>query len=305
MKIDRLIGIITILMQHEKITAPELAERFEVSRRTIIRDVEDISKAGIPITTIQGYGGGISIADGYKIDKALFTQEEIQTILSGLKGMDSVSKTSYFNKLLDKLSSKGSRVTTDNIIIIDLAFHYQTSLTQKIDIIKQAILGRHIISFKYYYGKGENQRKIEPCRLVFKWSSWYVFGYCLDREAFRMFKLNRLWDVQPTGDLFSTRNIPDEELDFDDYFTKYEIHLKAVFEESEKYRLIEEYSIDCYSTIENGKLLLERNFAGYENMREWILSFGDKVNVLEPEQLRADVQKQAKNILENYKRHDI
>ena len=183
MKIDRLIGIITILLQQDKITAPELAERFEVSRRAINRDIEDICKAGIPLITHQGYGGGISIADGYKIDKSLFTEDELQTILAGLKGIDTVSRASNQAKLLDKFSSKAHRVSPKDTIIIDLASHYQIPLTQKIEAIKQAISTQNIIRFQYYYQKGEQRRKVEPYHLVFKWSAWYVFAYCLDRKS--------------------------------------------------------------------------------------------------------------------------
>ena len=104
MKIDRLIGIITILLQNNKTTAPQLAKRFEVSRRTINRDIEDICKAGIPIITTQGYGGGLSIADNYKFDKSLFTKEELQALLAGLRGMDSeksnLDKTYFIVSLL-------------------------------------------------------------------------------------------------------------------------------------------------------------------------------------------------------------
>lgn len=184
MKIDRLIGIITILLRQDKTTAPELAERFEVSRRTINRDIEDICKAGIPIVATQGYGGGLSIADDYKIDKSLLTVEELQTILTGLKGIDSVSETSHFAKLLDKFSSKGNRVIAEDMIIIDLASHYQAALTAKIETIKRAIWSQNLISFRYYYGQGESDRKIEPYRLVFKWSSWYVFGFCTELGHF-------------------------------------------------------------------------------------------------------------------------
>lgn len=125
MKIDRLIGIIAILLQNAKTTAPELAKRFEVSRRTINRDIEDICKAGIPVIATQGYGGGLSIADGYKFDKSLLTKGELQAVFAGLRGMDSVSIAS----LLDKLSGKGQRVVAEDIIVIDLASHYQASLT--------------------------------------------------------------------------------------------------------------------------------------------------------------------------------
>lgn len=297
MKIDRLIGIIIILLQQDKITAPELAERFEVSRRTINRDIENICKAGIPVVTTQGYNGGISIADGYKIDKSFFTRDELQTILTGLKGIDSVSQTPYLTKFLDKLSSKQQKMVVEDFIVIDLASHYQVPLTQKIEMIKHSIINRHVISFTYYYSKGEGGRKIEPYRLIFKWSSWYVFGYCLDRNDYRLFKLNRLWNLQEQEN-YSIRSIPDEKLQFEKFLTEQEVELKAVFCKSEKHRLIEEYGIESYSVLNNGQLLFKRNFVNYENMREWVLSFGDKVCVLAPEQLKIDRQNQAKNILQ-------
>lgn len=302
MKIDRLIGIITILLQNDKVTAPELARRFEVSKRTINRDIEDICKAGIPIITTQGYGGGISIVDGYKVDKTLFTKNELQDIFAGLRGIDSISKSSTLSSLLDKLSTKRQRIVEDGVIMIDLASHYQASLIPKIDLIKDAILTKHMLVFRYYYPKGEAERRIEPYHLVFKWSSWYVFGFCLDRQAYRLFKLNRLWDLQIDEETFLEREIPQRELLFDDYFLEHNVHLSAVFEGSEKYRLIDEYGIDSFSTRADGKLQFERDFASYQNMREWIFSFGDKVSVSAPKELQDDREKQAKNIL---KQHDI
>ena len=297
MKIDRLIGIITILLQQDKITAPELAKRFEVSKRTINRDIEDICKAGIPLITMQGYDGGISIADTYKIDKALLSQEELQAILAGLRGIDTVSQTSHYIKMIEKMSSRKNRIIADDVIIIDLASHYQYSLTPKIEAIKQAIQTQHTLVFQYYYEKGEGQRRIEPYHLVFKWSSWYVFGFCLDRKAYRLFKLNRLWDLQMEEETFSKREIPEEELSFGAFLTEGNIHLKAIFAGSEKHRLIEEYGIDSFTMSGDEKLLFERDFASYENMREWIFSFGDKVDILEPQALRADRKKQAENII--------
>ncbi len=308
MKIDRLIGIITILLQNNKTTAPQLAKRFEVSRRTINRDIEDICKAGIPIITTQGYGGGLSIADNYKFDKSLFTKEELQALLAGLRGMDSVSKKSTLASLFDKFSDKGQHMITKDIIMIDLASHYQASLTQKIEIMKKAIWTKHILSFHYYYEKGETKRQIEPYRLIFKWSSWYIFGFCLERKAYRLFKLNRLWNLQMQEDTFFEREIPEEELLFEEYFTEGSIHLKAIFDESEKHRLIEEYGLDSYLVCQDKKLLFEHDFASYKNMREWIFSFGDKVLILDPKELKDDRKKQAENILkmcEGNEQHDI
>lgn len=295
MKIDRLIGIVTILLQQEKITAPELAERFEVSRRTINRDIEDICRAGIPLVTTQGYGGGVSIAEGFKLDRSLLTGDELQAILAGVKGLDSVLDAPHFGTLSEKLPGQ---VPDD--ILIDLASHYQTPLTQKIAAIRRAIRDRRQISFRYCYEKGECRRTIEPYKLIFHWSAWYVWGWCLDREAFRLFKLNRLWDLEPGTKNFAIRDLPLEDLDFERYFSAGIFHFKALFEESEKYRLIEEYGPDCYKH-EQGRLLLERDFASYSNMREWVLSFGARAEVLEPEALRTDLQRQAEAMAKKYR----
>lgn len=301
MKIDRLIGIITILLQRDQITAPELAKRFEVSRRTINRDIEDICRAGIPLVTTQGYGGGISIADGYKVDHALLTQEELQMLFSGLKGLDSVSERPYSTRLVEKLSGKAIDVA--DTMVIDLASHYQKSLAQKIGVIRDAIQNRRHISFRYYYEKGESQRTIEPYRLIFKWSAWYVWGYCLQRQDFRLFKLNRLWNLETGTDMFVPRELPP--LKLDQYFSENRVHLKALFEKDQKYRLIEEYGPDCFQLDPEDSLLFERDFVSYSNMREWVLSFGSQVEVLKPEQLRDDLRQQAEKILDKYKEHDI
>lgn len=300
MKIDRLIAIVTILLQQEKITAPELAARFEVSRRTINRDIENICKAGIPLVTTQGYGGGVWIAEGYKIDKALLTGDELQTVVAALKGIDSVSSGSYLATLSDKLFCSDTRTVAEDVILIDLASHYQKPLTEKIEAIKQAIRGRQYIAFRYYSAKGEQQRKIEPYRLVFQWSSWYLFGYCPDSDGYRLFKLNRLWELQTLPEQFAGRDIAPEELNFGRFLETGNFHLRAVFAGSEKHRLVDEYGIGCFTTSQNGDLLFEWDFASYQNMREWVFSFGDRVTVLEPAALQQDRIEQAKSILDSH-----
>lgn len=299
MKIDRLIGITMLLLQKGRATAPELAERFEVSRRTISRDIEDICRAGIPLVTAQGYGGGISIAEGYRVDKAFLTEAEWQAVFAGLMGLDSVSEKPYSQGLREKLS-RGDTAARD-VFQIDLASFYRVPLTEKIGQIRKAILGRNRISFRYFYEKGECVRTIEPYRLVFQWSAWYVFGYCMEREDFRLFKLNRLWNLEPLKGEFRPRELPEGSLAFSERFAAGAYHLKVVFAESEKYRLVEEYGPDCWTTLEDGRLLLERDFVSYSNMREWVLQFGDRAAVLEPEELREEIRLHAENILRNYR----
>ena len=125
MKIDRLIGILSVLLHEEKTTAPELAERFEVSRRTINRDIEDLCKAGIPIRTAQGTGGGISIMDGYRMDRTILTSKDMQMILAGLRSLDSVSGSSYYGQLMEKIQAGASEfITGRDSILIDLSSWY-------------------------------------------------------------------------------------------------------------------------------------------------------------------------------------
>ena len=205
MKMERLIGILSILLQRDKVTAPELAEQFEVSRRTIQRDIESLCQAGIPIATAQGTGGGISILKGYRVDRTVLTTPEMQAILAGLQSLDSVSGTRRYAQLMEKLSAgSGSR---DSHILIDLSSWYKTSLSPKIEAIHSAIRQHLTIRFTYFSPRETAVRTIEPYDLVFQWSSWYVWGWCQTRQDFRLFKLNRMTDLA-LGEPFTPRPAP-------------------------------------------------------------------------------------------------
>ena len=151
MKIDRLIGILSVLLQKDKTTAPELAERFEVSKRTINRDIEALNNAGIPISTTQGNGGGISIMEGYRIDRTILTSKDMQMILAGLRSLDSVSGSSYYSQLMEKIKlGSSSFISGRDSILIDLSSWYRDTLAPKIEKIESAIEKRHLVFFKYY-----------------------------------------------------------------------------------------------------------------------------------------------------------
>lgn len=183
MKIDRLIGILSLLLQKEKVTAPELAERFEVSRRTINRDIEALCRAGIPIVTSQGQNGGISVMEGYKIDRTLLTSAEMQEILAGLRGLDSVSGNGRAAQLMEKLSAGASTLIPGaQNILIDLSSWYKEALAPRIELVREGMDQHRLLSFCYYAPGGESRRTIEPYYLIFRWSSWYVWGYCRTRE---------------------------------------------------------------------------------------------------------------------------
>jgi predicted DNA-binding transcriptional regulator YafY len=299
MKIDRLIGILSILLQQKKVTAPYLAEMFEVSRRTINRDIEDICKAGIPLTTTQGANGGIAIMEGYKIDKTLLSSAELQSILAGLKSLNSVAGTNQYRQLIDKLAVNGGATQPDNHIVIDLSSHYKNSLAPKFETIKQAIDQRRLIAFYYYSPKGESSRQIEPYLIVYQWSSWYIWGYCPERSDYRHFKLNRLWDLQVLEATYEPRNLPEYNSQAQLAMPS-QIHLVAEFDPVMKWRLIDEYGMDCYQMTRAGKLRFEFYFSSQENLFSWLLSFGDGVELIEPEALRKDFLMIAKKIGEKY-----
>lgn len=285
MKIDRLIGILTLLLQNDKITAPHLAERFEVSRRTIMRDVETLCHAGIPIVTLPGGNGGISIMDGYKINKNVLTMEELQNLAASLKGLDSVSGTSSYRQLMGKLIyGQMDKVTFNDSIVIDLSSHYKESLSAKIALLKAAIEGRNKVCFDYYYEKGMIKREADPIKIEFRWEAWYLLGWCSEKQEFRRFKLNRLWELQVMPEVYEIRPIEKETEEASDTFPDHE-HMEVLFHKSVRFRLIETYGLHCYEEREDGLLLL-LDYTNKEYIFSWILGFGDAAEILTPLETR-------------------
>ncbi len=308
MKIDRLIGILSVLLQKEKTTAPELADRFEVSKRTINRDIEDLCRAGILIRTAQGIGGGISIMDGYRMDRTILTSKDMQMILAGLRSLDSVSGSSYYGQLMEKIQAGSSEfITGRDSILIDLSSWYRDSLAPKIEIIQDAIGDRRLIKFRYYAPSGESERTVEPYYLVFRWSSWYLWAWCLKRKDFRLFKLNRMDGVQITEKNFKCRDATMPDLSNEKIFPG-GIKVKALFEADQKWRLVEEFGTSCFTENDDGRLLFTADYTDMENLITWILTFGDKAEVIEPEEVRERVRTAIEAMIKNYrrnKRHEI
>ena len=281
MKTDRLIGILSVLLQKEKCTAPELAEKFEVSRRTVNRDIETLCRAGIPVCTVQGAGGGICIMDGYKIDRTLLTSRDMQMILAGLRSLDSVSGR--------------------DSILIDLSSGYKESLAPKISLIRDGIEERKLIAFHYFAPGGESIRRVEPYYLIFKWSSWYVWGWCRKREAFRLFKLNRMEELKKEEETFIPRQVPMPDLSNERIFPA-NIRVKALFEPDAKWRLVEEFGPHCFKEQKDGRLLFEMDYTDEDSLLGWLLTFGEGVEVLEPAALRERILKTAENMVFIYQR---
>ena len=302
MKMDRLIGILSILLQREKVTAPELAEQFEVSRRTIQRDIDSLCRAGIPISTVQGTGGGISIMEGYRVDRTILTAPEMQAILAGVRSLDSVSGTRRYAQLMEKLSTgTGGLVPGGAHMLIDLASWYKTSLPPKIEQIQGAMEQYRTIRFTYFSPKGESERTVEPYYLVFHWSTWYVWGWCQLREDFRLFKLNRITELT-IGESFTPRSAPLPDLEPERVFpVKYQV--TVLFAPSCRWRLVEEYGADCFTVEPDGRLRFTGGFPDGDSVLSWILTFGDKAELLEPEELREQLGALAQTLADRYRRN--
>lgn len=301
MKIDRLIGILSILLQKEMTTAPELAEQFEVSRRTINRDIEALSKAGIPIQTTQGAGGGIKIMDGYRVDRTILTSKDMQMILAGLRSLDSVSGSRYYGQLMEKLQAGSSEfISGRDFMLIDLSSWYKGSLAPKIEVIQSAIENRRLLTFEYFAPSGESSRTIEPYYVVFKWTSWYVWGWCLSRRDFRLFKLNRMDKVSSSEREFACRKAAMPDLSNERIFPG-GIKVKALFAPDVKWRLVEEFGPSCYTETKDGKLLFTADYTDMDHLVTWLLAFGAKAEVLEPVCVRDKLRRMAQDILKMYK----
>lgn len=318
MKIDRLIGILTILLQQEKVTAPVLAEKFEVSRRTINRDIEDLCKAGIPIVTEQGREGGISIMDNYKIDKTLLTVSDMREIFTGLGSLDSISGNKRYRQLMEKLSAVSpERISPDVFsgrngresallqgnpsMLIDLSSWSKEHIAGKIGLIQSAMEEGFLITFSYFSPKGESIRLVEPYYLIFKWSSWYVYGWCRKREDFRLFKLNRMDELQKTDILFEKRKAEIPDLSNERVFP-HEYQVQALFTPDCRWRLIEEFGKGSFVEQEDGRLLFSFGFTDRENLFSWILTFGGRAELLEPKELRKTLLEIGKEIQRKYEK---
>lgn len=300
MKIDRLIGILSLLLQQKKITAPELADIFEVSKRTINRDIESLCQAGIPIQTTQGCGGGIKIMEGYRMDRTLLTSKDMQMIMAGLRSLDSVSGSNYYGQLMEKIKPGSSRfIDGKDSILIDLASWYKDALATKISLIQDAIESRSLITFEYYAPYGNGIRRIEPYYLIFKWSNWYVWGWCQSREDFRLFKLNRLDKLKACDDQFVPREVPMPDLSDEKIFPG-QIRVKAVLAKEMKWRLIEEFGPNCFEETEDGKLLFSMDYTNKDHLISWLLTFGDKVVLLEPVEVKEEIKAMLKRMQKNY-----
>lgn len=302
MKLDRMLGIVHTLANAERLTAKDLAERFEVSQRTIHRDIEAICMAGIPIVTYPGGNGGIGLAPGYKLDKKALTEPELRSILTGLQSLESIGFESESRHLRSMLAPLGSdRITPAPDLYIDLASYNKERLAPIIRTLRDAIARRKVIRMAYLAANGASERLFEPYYIAFRWSAWYVAGWCQLRDAFRMFRINRIVALHRTDETYAFRDLPPAVMDPDRMFHKENMETAVLLvHPSAEFKLLDEFGPNSYETDETGWLRFSFPYVNHEWMLAFIFSLADKARVLSPEALVRTVSERAKAMARLY-----
>ena len=296
MKDNRLFRILYYILEKEKVTANELADKFEVSVRTIYRDIDSISSVGVPIFTTQGKGGGIKIDNEYILNKSLFDTNEKEQIIAALQGLEKTNEA-YKSELITKLSAL-FKIKNSNWIEIDFTSWGSNNTYQELfNTLKIAIINKNIISFSYNSSKAEKiNRRVKPIRLLFKEQDWYLYAFCLLRNDFRYFKLSRIKDLEVLA------------INYEDNFEnivlkreiKYEntVNIKLKFNKSVAFRVYDEFK--AIVEDKKGNLYVEMKIPNNYKLYNYIFSFGANVEILEPKEIRNQFKNMINKIAKKY-----
>ncbi len=297
MRESRFFKIIYCILENGRITAPELAAKFEVSVRTIYRDIDVISSAGIPIYVTTGRNGGIQILENYVLDKALFSEEDKKDILSALQSVSVVNHT-YEKDMLTKLSALFS-VHSDNWFEVDFSrWGSKTQDKTTFELLKNAVIFHRAVCIMYVnsYGK-KSKRKIYPLKMMYRAKEWYIKAYCVDKDDFRIFKFNRILEVQFLSEEFEPMEYPKTA---DEPKRKYN-KISLCFPKEMAYRVYDEFEGNEIEETENGDLMVSSDMPEDNWLVGYLLSFGTQVTVIEPVYLQKILSDEAKKIYEKNK----
>jgi len=299
-KISRLFEIVYVLMEKKKTTATELASRFEVSKRTILRDIEALVTAGIPVYTTRGKGGGVFIQDRFVLNKTIVSESEQSQILFALQSM---SATGYIesDNIIRRLRSLFQKEERDWIEVDFSRWGDEAREKAKFEFLKNAIIDQRAISFTYYSSYGETiDRRVHPLKLVFKSKSWYLQAFCLLRNDYRTFKISRMTDVTLLNDAFDNNLYKIPEIEGDGNKSPELIKIKLRFEPHAAYRVYDEFNQREIVKNNDGSFAVTFDVPRDYWIYDYILSFGAAVEVLEPDNVREEVCCQAEIIRKKY-----
>lgn len=308
MKVDRLVSIIMILLDKKRVGAQELADMFEVSPRTIYRDIDAINMAGIPVRSTAGVGGGFEIMQEYKIDKKVFSADDLSALLMGLSSLSGMIRG---DELVHALAKVRSFIPADRAkeielkvsqICIDLRpWTGNSNIQPYLEIIKSALQENRLLDFEYIAHHGnKTARTVEPYQLVLKGNHWYLQGYCRKRNDFRLFRLSRMSNLQMKEGIFVPRDYQKPQLDFDDIWATMQTRIKIRIHKSVMDRVLDFCTYEDFSSDGDEHYMVNFPFAENDYYYGILLSFGDKCECLEPLHIRAEIKRRIHDIATIY-----
>ena len=308
MKVDRLVSEIMILLEQERIGARELADLFEVSPRTIYRDIDAINMAGIPVRSISGVGGGFEIMPQYKIDRKVFSTADLSAILMGLSSLSGILRGDELVNALAKVKSfipadraKDIEVKASQIYVELSPWMGNGTIQPYLERIKTAIQESRLLSFAYADRHGNKTiRTAEPYQLVLKGSQWYWQGYCHTRNDFRLFKLSRMYNLQIQETCFTPREYQNPQLDFSDVLSAMEITIKLRIHQSVLDRVLDYCPYDHVSPDGDTHYTVRFPFIENDYYYNILLGFGDQCECLEPPDIRAEMKRRIHDLAALY-----
>ena len=230
MKIDRLISIVVYLLNHGRTSAQKLAKEFEVSSRTIIRDLESLNQAGIPIQSFYGVEGGYQIMDSFVLEKQVATSHEYDWIVTALEGMASAYASKSLKQALEKVQSISH--TRNTAVSVDLGVASEDDkINKQLILLEDAIEKKCVVRFSYTNSHDEvKDIQVEPVCLQYKWYNWYLIGYYEKYQDYCMFKLVRMDNLEKTNIKFTkSHNLSDIKMkDSNDTIVHVKLYGKAV-----------------------------------------------------------------------------
>lgn len=298
MQINRLFEIVYILLNKKSITAKELSEHFEVSQRTIYRDIDTLCECGIPIYTSKGKGGGIGLLDSFILNKSILSEDEQNEILCALKSLQATNYKDN-NSVLSKLSNLFGTTNT-NWIEIDFS-GWNSNSEENFSLLKHAILNTKVVSFDYYSSYGEKTtRSVEPLQLWFKDKNWYLKAFCELKESYRIFRLSRIKNLFISDETF-IRKLPEIQLESRNLEKNHDIvNLKLNINSSQSYRVYDEFDYDQITVNDDNTFTVSASYPQGEWIYSYILSFGPDATVLEPEYVRNIIKGRLNKMINKY-----
>lgn len=298
MQIARLFKIVYILMDKKSVTASELAARFEVSTRTVYRDIDVLAAAGIPVYSSKGKGGGIRLTDSFVLNKSLLSENEQNDILAALVAMGA-ARYPGGAEVLDKLGSIFKK-SASHWIEVDFS-DWSHEDNETFELLKNAILNKKLATFDYYSSYGEKTvRTVEPLLLWFKHKNWYLKAFDREKQDERVFKLSRLKRLSLTGEAFEPRTRPENtDVPREKRHTEM-VTVRLKVDASQLYRVYDEFDESMIQRADDGSFICEATFPEDEWVYGFILSFGHFAKVLEPAHIRDSVKERLKNSMSLY-----